>query len=736
MTMTRISSDAVVLPRGGVVFPTRIGGIQYGAVPETVKDTMATGVPTIFILPHRFYALNRGILWAELEFPVFWNFYVCKTRTTIICRPSQRKTLMHVLSEASFGPFFLDSTEFQRGGDDLPNLQAEMHFFQFDAAKGRRTELADMVDIKVFDDEGRVMLRDGVEVRLESHHDIVIVERGRERHRCHGDPPLPAAHTSKHEKRRHFKRPHLGVTVIGSGHGFDPTNRTSGFLIWIDGRGVLVDPPVDALDWLAGYDIDPREIDSLILTHCHADHDAGTLQKILQDERITIFTTRTVMSSFVHKYARLSNMPPHAFRQLFDFVPVMHNQPLSLHGAEVTFRYSFHSIPCVGFEMTHRGRSLMYPSDTLNDPNIIRRLRDDGLISQQRAHELVDMPERHELILHEAGVPPIHTPVKTLVGLDDAIKDKLYLVHVSAGSLPAGSGLRVAPTGLENTIDLGAPAGAPDDLIQALDALSHTDILRDLPARRVADFVLSTRKIRFEPGEHLYRSGSPAEHFYIILSGEAWSYRGERKLRSYGAFDHLGEGAIISQRPRRFDVIASTEVLALAVKAADFMRLLHGTAQLAEFTQLTRLRTLPTWEFLESSDLFRHFSSKQKNSLQVLMVPCLIEAGSMIEGDPVLIERGHVEAVRNGEVLRVLPHGGLAADVHAIVERLPATVRFQALDEVQGYRLRLAAFRQFLRQYPGVTMRLTAWWRQLLHGHAAPSHTIHETNQDVPAPIA
>src|SRR5581483_11848469 len=102
MTMTRISGDAVVLPRGGVVFPTRIGSIQYGAVPETVKDTMATGVPTIFILPHRFYALNRGILWAELEFPVFWNFYVCKTRTTIICRPGQRKTLMHVLSEASF----------------------------------------------------------------------------------------------------------------------------------------------------------------------------------------------------------------------------------------------------------------------------------------------------------------------------------------------------------------------------------------------------------------------------------------------------------------------------------------------------------------------------------------------------------------------------------------------------------------------------------------------------------
>ena len=35
---------------------------------------------------------------------------------------------------------------------------------------------------------------------------------------------------------------------------------------------------------------------ALILTHCHADHDAGTFQKILQERKVTVLTTPTIMS--------------------------------------------------------------------------------------------------------------------------------------------------------------------------------------------------------------------------------------------------------------------------------------------------------------------------------------------------------------------------------------------------------------------------------------------------------
>ena len=67
----------------------------------------------------------------------------------------------------------------------------------------------------------------------------------------------------------------FGVTILGSSHGFDPSGSTTGFVIWMNGRGVIVDPPPFANEMLQGVPV--RSIDTLIITHCHADHDAGAL---------------------------------------------------------------------------------------------------------------------------------------------------------------------------------------------------------------------------------------------------------------------------------------------------------------------------------------------------------------------------------------------------------------------------------------------------------------------------
>ena len=51
----------------------------------------------------------------------------------------------------------------------------------------------------------------------------------------------------------------------------------------------------------------------MILTHCHADHDAGTFQKILLEQRVTVMTTKTIMASFVRKYSLVSVPSPFAY---------------------------------------------------------------------------------------------------------------------------------------------------------------------------------------------------------------------------------------------------------------------------------------------------------------------------------------------------------------------------------------------------------------------------------------
>lgn len=57
-----------------------------------------------------------------------------------------------------------------------------------------------------------------------------------------------------------------------------------------------------------------------------------------------------------------------------------------------------------------------------------------------------------DLLLHEAGAPPIHTPLEVLMQLPPRVKKRLYVVHTS--TIPENCDLRVAPTGTAGTLRL------------------------------------------------------------------------------------------------------------------------------------------------------------------------------------------------------------------------------------------------------------------------------------------
>lgn len=74
-------------------------------------------------------------------------------------------------------------------------------------------------------------------------------------------------------------------------------------------------------------------------------------------------------------------------------------------------------------------------------------------MSKARCADLNHLPlQKTDLLLHEAGAPPIHTPLDVLLKLPTEVKKRLYVVHTSA--LPEGCELRVAPTGTAGTIRL------------------------------------------------------------------------------------------------------------------------------------------------------------------------------------------------------------------------------------------------------------------------------------------
>ena len=84
-----------------------------------------------------------------------------------------------------------------------------------------------------------------------------------------------------------------------------------------------------------------------------------------------------------------------------------------------------------------------------------------GIVCRPRASALNHMPLQDcDLLLHESGAPPIHTPLEVLEALPEKVKERLYVVHTSA--LPKGTSLKIAPTGTEGTIRLDE-RGEDDD---------------------------------------------------------------------------------------------------------------------------------------------------------------------------------------------------------------------------------------------------------------------------------
>lgn len=177
-----------------------------------------------------------------------------------------------------------------------------------------------------------------------------------------------------------------------------------------------------------------------------------------------IITTRTIYKSFIRKYSALSGLERSFLENVSTFVPVYIQHRHQIRGASFRFFYSLHSIPCIGFEVTYGDKSIAFSGDHLNDGVKIQSLFNEGTIGRHRRDELLDFPWHCDLILHEAGIPPIHTPMQTLLDLAPEVKAKLYVVHSALKDIPPGQGLSRAPEGVANTLVVplvSVPENAP-----------------------------------------------------------------------------------------------------------------------------------------------------------------------------------------------------------------------------------------------------------------------------------
>ena len=126
--------------------------------------------------------------------------------------------------------------------------------------------------------------------------------------------------------------------------------------------------------------------------------------------------------------------------------------------------------------------------------------------------------------------------------------------------------------------------------------LAQVPLFASLSHRHLGQIGSIATAKRYAANSQLVCVGTPGDAFYVILSGNARVDVPGRSI-TVEAGDFFGEMALLDGEPRSATVTAHTEVLALMIERAKFLKLLQAEPKvaLAIMTTLTRrLRTAGT----------------------------------------------------------------------------------------------------------------------------------------------
>lgn len=716
MPISELKEPYTTLPRGGYLIDSSAGYVQFGSPPETIKDTMflPRGTPQIFVLPNKFFHMEKGISVAELEFPLYYNHFLRQKKTYIICDEIQKDQLKTVLNESLFGPEIIDLRSEYINGEDtygFPDMKAEMDLFR----GGRRFE--DLVQFGVFKDNQVKINQITITKNSDGTFNVEDPVLNKETV-IPGEVGFNVIYDTGERPVEPYQPPLLGITCLGPSHGFDPEENTSGFILWINHQGIMVDPPVNSTEWLRSSNVNPKLITSVILTHCHADHDAGTFQKILEEGKITIYSTETVMHSFVRKYHALTKIPVKEIFTLFDFVPVIIGKAYMINEAQFRFSYSLHSIPTLCFEFALQDQSFYYSSDHLNDPDRQKELYEKKILPETRYKDLIDFPWHHKIIYHEAGVPGLHTRIDYLNSLSSEIQKKVTVYHIAKKDMPEKTELTLAKFGIENTLYPPITPPKHEDAYRLLSVLSKLDIFRDFPIAKAKEFISIVEEEHFTRGQTIIKKNTPGDKFYIIVSGNvkvvAMDTEGgdEDETKRYGSYEYFGEASLISELPRSADVEAETDVYALTVEKNKFLNFIRGSDIVPKLASLNEIRKTGTWDVLSNSRFFKGITSAQKTQLEILMEQKSFNGGDMlirhnqVFDEAFIIKSGEVEVMSNGELVEILGRGDFCGEIFKLQKHSPSSFDFRAKGSIVVYGINRKKLIHYIAENPGVYMRL------------------------------
>ncbi|MBN1410418.1 MAG: cyclic nucleotide-binding domain-containing protein [Spirochaetales bacterium] len=544
--------------------------IVFGAAPEFIKTFHAHGenIPEYLILSGKTF--RDGINFAEIEFAIYDNFFFQHGRKLkIICTQTQETRLRIILQVTLLGPDFDRLMAFEQNEarrQELERLKAYQDFLAPRDNDGNIIDIDGYIEFIHFEDNtAELTLASGERIKIlkapENPDAFTIIDSNGE---MMGYIDLGGITMEEFDfpvQRTPISRDEFGVFVLDSGDGFTPDKHTSSFLMWLEGKPLLVDPMAYSEKYLKRKGIDSNEIVDFFISHNHGDHDQGVYNYLIRGRRIRLIGSEINVQQTLKKVAAAIDTSIADMKNLVDVVPLPIGQEVELPGYKhvtVELEYAFHPIPTNMIKFRYRDKTgklvktLGYSGDTVFDPEKYEEWIKQGRLKREYLQPLLDFFKDADIIIHEAGGGVIHTYMEKVIKYYP--KKTLYWVHTKLHESEAGG--TILKSGDQLTFINEQIQKKMDwylKLFEKVPLFSNLSVIERAELAEMAAHSDEIEVIEYLAGEVIIREGDlPNDRsFYIIAQGSVDILQHSHHIASLGVGQQLGEMALFGNNEGR-----------------------------------------------------------------------------------------------------------------------------------------------------------------------------------------
>ena len=458
-------------------------------------------------------------------------------------------------------------------------LKKEMDLFSLAKEKNQNKFINSLIHFEIFDRDNSVYIKSegvkGKTLKIEQVRPAEFEIRVQNRHKCSLNL-LKLDPTPRPAEIRPLQKPFMGVTYLGVGSGFSHNRRNSCLVIWSEGKGIMVDAFSDNNEATLKYGITERDIQYIILSHVHSDHDSGLIEMILSGQRVKLITTRIIFESFLRKVRGISRFPAEVIEEFVDLLEVSAGKAIPLPGFKHTwleFDYSLHSIPTGRFKVIYRPprgkeKVISHSGDTKYDEDLTYRWWEMGNFSKKRRDSVLGFVWDADLIIQEVGGGNLHTELGSLTHFSSELASKVVLVHQHKEPF-------------DHPYFRFAREGETDVLIKSrqrqsqskLDKIRETGLFHKVGPSQVRGIVNRSRVIPYKAGSIIFSKNDIGDAFYVILEGFAEICLNRKQSVVYEKGMFFGELAVSTPNPRRRATVrALSDLLLLKIPKQLYLK--------------------------------------------------------------------------------------------------------------------------------------------------------------------